>query len=293
MAEKITPEEIMWIKDKLKFLGKLENYTKHDIGTRGYKGLAKKSILFIVSLILSICISVFGGFMFYQTKSPLFLSTFIFLILSYFIYYLSLNSLRNKNVFVLLSEVNDLKILKGASAVVEEYIFSHKDIFDDIIMWKNQKESKSKSSISLLIKPSTWSSPKESKFGFKIIAQLMASLQKTIKNNRKVYDEAVRKGISPGYGFNPANISNQTFNNLPRPAVKPLFGGSAPSNKNQSLFGNDGKQTTKTNGILNSTSPNVNPLSQKPKDFLNNNGAKTSGIFTAPQRPMFGQEEKK
>lgn len=259
--KKYSEEELVWVKEKYKFFGRLESYIKQDISKDGYKKLVKRDPLFIGVLLFSIISSSFGFFGFYLTNSFIFFAPLIFLLITYFIYYTKLNSLMNKNAFILVSELKDQKLLSGISAVMEESIFSNKNIIEDVIVWRIQQNPKYKEPSELLLKYSSWTDHENLKNSCKTLASITSSLQRIVKSNGSSIDKAIKKGVTPSLGKVNQNVNGQTFNSLPRPSIKPLFQNSPPANNSSNGVSLEGKKDSKTHGL-----------------------------FQAPNKPLFGQD---
>lgn len=258
------PEELVWLKDKFKFLGRIESYIKQDISPKGYKSLAKRSPIFLSTLLIFTTVSILSLYMYHISNSLIFLFPVISMLIPYLVYLSILNKLKNMNVFVLISKINNNNILNGASSVLQEQIFSNKSIFEDIILWRIQQGSKYKTQMEDLLKFSTWTDIKLMKKSCLTLAGLMSSIQKIIKKNSRNLEIAIKKGVIGSVSSGDNNVDKNTFNNLPKPSIKPLFNQQSNINNPQELISGN---------------------------FEKAREVKTQGLFQAPNKPLFGQKE--
>lgn len=226
--KKISEQEIVWVKDKLKYVGRLEKTIRDDIGIKGYRKLALSEtsvrFLFLISIITS-SVSIY----FYTVnKSILSLIPLALPICSYIYYRLKVKSLEKMNVFEIITnyKIDSLDLVP----VIEEFIFTNISEFENMIIWHNEQFPKYNGKINQIINNSLWQKKTNTKMLCNYVALLMRSLQKTLKSNYSLYEKAIKNGVT---GELIMGDSDQIQNKSPMPTFKPLFESSGNTiNKN-------------------------------------------------------------
>lgn len=249
---KISEQEIVWVKNQLKYVGRLEKTLKDDIGNKGFRKLAKSNTSVKVFFGISLLITLVSMFLYYFSKSIILLSPCLIFVFFYFFYSSKVKSISKMNVFEIITnfKIDSLDLIP----VIEEFIFSNINAFEDMIIWHNQYYPKYEGKIDSIINPASWNKPSTARTTCNYVALLMNSLQRTLKSNLKLYESASKKGISGLFEVNQDKVNKSTFNNLPKPSIKPLF--------------------VKNDNCLTGAS---------------NSGAKTQGLFPAANKPILGQ----